>query len=71
MGKKRFQLSGVEDSETEEVKLSSSIHLPVQTFKPIDLAFNLALAPREGTRSRNGGIIEARTLLAKFLSSVI
>lgn len=37
------RLGGMEDSETEEVELSPSIHLPFQTFEPIDLAFDLPL----------------------------
>ncbi len=47
----------MENSEAEEVKPSPSIHLPFQTFEPIDLTFDLTLAPRQRTRSRNGCII--------------
>ncbi len=36
-------LSGIEDTETEQVKLSPTVHLPFQTFEPIDLAFDLPL----------------------------
>jgi len=32
------KLGGMENSETEEVKPSPSIHLPFETFEPIDLA---------------------------------
>jgi hypothetical protein len=31
------KLGGKEDSEAKEIKLSPSIHLPFQTFEPIDL----------------------------------
>jgi hypothetical protein len=37
------KLGDIEDAETKEVKLSPSIHLPFNTFKPIDLPFDLAL----------------------------
>ena len=50
-------LSAVEDAETKEVKPSPSIHLPFQTFEPVDLTFDLPLAPRQGTRSSNGCVI--------------
>ena len=39
------KLSGMENSETKEVKPSPPIHLPFQTFKPIDLALDLSLTP--------------------------
>ena len=64
------RLGGMEDAEAEEVKLSPSIHLSFQAFEPIDLTFDLPLAPRQGTGRRNGRVIAARTLLAKLLSSV-
>ena len=51
----------MENSEAEKVKLSSSIHLPFNTFEPIDLAFDLTLAPRQGTGSINGGVILLHT----------
>ena len=60
------RLGGMEDAEAEEVKLSPSIHRSFQAFEPIDLTFDLPLAPRQGT----GRVIAARTLLAKLLSSV-
>ncbi len=47
----------MEDAEAKEIKLSPSIHLPFQTFEPIDLPFDLPLAPRQGARSINGLII--------------
>jgi hypothetical protein len=37
------KLGDIEDAETKEVKLSSSIHLPFNTFEPIDLTFDLPL----------------------------
>jgi len=40
------KLSGIEDSETEEVKPSPSILLPFQAFQAIDLALDLSLTPR-------------------------
>ena len=55
--KTRLGVGGREDAETEEVKPSPSIHLPFQAFQPIDLAFDLSLAPRQRTRSRNGCVI--------------
>lgn len=64
------RLGSMENSEAKEIKPSPSIHLPFQTFEPIDLPFDLTLAPRQGARSINGLIIAARTLLAKLLSSV-
>ncbi len=51
------RLGGMENSEAEEVKPSPSIHLPFQTFEPIDLTFDLALAPRQRTCRINGCII--------------
>ena len=56
----------MEDSETKEVKLSPSIHLPFQAFEPIDLPFDLTLAPRQGTRSRNGCVILLHALGETF-----
>ena len=47
----------MQDSETQEVKPSSSIHLPFQTLEPIDLALDLPLAPRKRARSSNGRVI--------------
>ena len=40
----------MEDTKTKEVKLSPSIHLSFQAFEPIDLPFDLSLAPRQRTR---------------------
>src|SRR5438270_5779018 len=60
------RLGGMEDSKTKEVKASSSIHLPFNTLEPIDLAFDLPLAPRQGTRSRNGGVILLHALGETF-----
>ena len=40
------ELSGREDSESEEVKPSPSIHVPFQAFQAIDLALDLSLTPR-------------------------
>jgi hypothetical protein len=36
-------LGGMEDSEAKEIKLSPAIHLPFNTFEPIDLPFDLTL----------------------------
>ena len=48
----------MEDAETEEVKLSPSIHLPFQAFEPIDVPFHLTLIPWLSTRRLNrGGIL--------------
>jgi hypothetical protein len=47
----------MENAEAKEIKLSPSIHLPFQTFEPIDLTFDLPLAPRQGTCGRNGRVI--------------
>ena len=47
----------MEDSDAEEIKPSPTIHLSFQAFEPIDLTFDLTLAPSQGTRSRNGRII--------------
>jgi hypothetical protein len=41
----KTRLGDMEDAETEEVKLSPSIHLPFQAFEPIDVPFNLTLIP--------------------------
>jgi hypothetical protein len=60
------RLGGMEDAETEEVKLSLSIHLPFQTFEPIDLAFDLPLAPGQGTRRINGRVILLHALGETF-----
>ena len=56
----------MEESETEEVKASPPIHLPFQTFKAIDLAFDLPLAPGQGTRRINGRVILLHTLRKTF-----
>ena len=61
----------MEDAETEEVKLSPSIHLPFQAFEPIDVPFNLTLIPWLRTRRLNRGVIAARMLLARLFSSLI
>ena len=47
----------MEDAETEEVKLSPSIHLPFQAFEPMDVPFHLTLIPRLRTRRLNRGVI--------------
>ena len=60
------RLGSMEDAKTKEVKLSPSIHLPFQAFEPIDLPFDLTLAPRQGTRSRNGRIILLHALGETF-----
>jgi hypothetical protein len=60
------RLCGMEDAETEEVKPSPSIHLPFNTLEPIDLAFDLTLAPRQGTRSINGRVILLHALGETF-----
>jgi hypothetical protein len=59
-------LGGMEDAQTKEVKLSPSIHLPFQTFEPIDLTFDLPLAPRQGTGSINSRIILLHALGETF-----
>ena len=51
------RLGGIEDAKPEEVKPGPSIHLPFQAFQAIDLALDLSLAPRQGTRGINGLII--------------
>ncbi len=47
----------MKDAEAKELKLRPSVHLPLQAFEPIDLAFDLPLTPRQGARRRNGRVI--------------
>src|SRR5712692_217860 len=56
----------MEDSEAEEVKLCPSIHLSFQAFEPIDLTFDLTLAPGQGTGCINGRIILLHALGKAF-----
>jgi hypothetical protein len=60
------KLGGMEDPQAKEIKLSPSIHLPFQAFQPIDLAFDLSLAPGEGTRSIHGRVILLHALGETF-----
>jgi hypothetical protein len=61
-----IELGDMEDAETKEVKLSPAIHLPFQTLEPIDLAFDLTLAPGQGTCSINGRVILLNALGEPF-----
>jgi hypothetical protein len=43
----RFSSSSfVQDSRSQQIKIGSSVHLPLQHFKSIDLALYLAITPR-------------------------
>jgi hypothetical protein len=47
------RLTRAQEAKSEQVKLRSPIHLPLHAFETIDLSFDLALAPRQRTCSKN------------------
>ncbi len=55
-----------QDAKSKQVKLSSPIHLPFETFEAMNLPFDLTLAPRQRARSTNRSHILLQTFCKTF-----